>query len=120
MRQAGGSRARDRAAGCRTTQPGVTAGGAADSWRDMGRDALLAGDPAEALWFLRHAVEIDGDDAVCWQLMGRCFEEIGEERRARKCYQIAIRQYRESGDVGDRLEKGPLGLLRRLRQPRDT
>jgi Tfp pilus assembly protein PilF len=86
----------------------------------MGRDALLAGDPAEGLWFLRHAVQIDGDDAVCWQLMGRCFEMIGEKRRAARCYQIAIRQYAESDDGDLHLGKGPLGILPRPPQPHDA
>ena len=67
------------------------------AWRDLGRQALDQGDPEEALWCLRRAVELCSDDPGTWQLLGRCFERIGESVRARRCYTVASRQLLRSG-----------------------
>ncbi|HEY3174392.1 MAG TPA: tetratricopeptide repeat protein [Candidatus Polarisedimenticolia bacterium] len=97
----------------------ATAGGAI-AWRDMGRDALFSGDPAEALWFLRHAVEIDPDDPLSWQVLGRCFEQIGEQERARKCYRLATRRHLLSGTPDEQRSSGMLSLARKPREPKDV
>lgn len=119
MSRTGQSRTKRRTE-IRASEDRFTAGGGAASWRDMGRDALFGGEPAEALWFLRHALEIDRDDPVCWQLMRRCFEEIGEKIRARQCQQLAIRLSPEPGEDGERPERGPLAHPRKPREPREA
>lgn len=68
-----------------------------EAWCDMGRQALDLGDAEEALWCLRRAVELCSDDPDTWQLIGRCFEAIGEPVRARRCYTLASRQLLRSG-----------------------
>src|SRR5262245_28809019 len=67
---------------------------------NLGRDSLLSGDLEEALWYLRQAVETDGGCSIAWQLLGRCFEEMGESLRARRCYSLAFRLYLKSSPSG--------------------
>jgi len=78
--------------------------------RELGRQALRGGDAAQALRHLRRAVEVDRDDPVTWRLLGRCFEEIGEQRRAAMCHSVATRQILRIGGSLDDLEGGPLAL----------
>lgn len=86
-----------RRRGRRRGVEGSTIGIDARERRELGRQALLGGDAAHALWHLRHAVEADPDDPRIWQLLGRCFEEIGETKRASMCYAVASRHARLSG-----------------------
>ncbi|HKY32317.1 MAG TPA: tetratricopeptide repeat protein, partial [Candidatus Polarisedimenticolia bacterium] len=57
----------------------------AAAWIEMGRGLMGTGDAADALWCLRRAIEIDADDASAWHLLARCFTEIDEPIRARRC-----------------------------------
>ncbi len=92
------------------SRAGVAVPAGASERRELGRQALLGGDAPRALWHLRHAVEADRNDAGTWRLLGRCFEEIGEPRRASMCYAVASRQALRSGDHIDELDDGPLAL----------
>lgn len=65
--------------------------GRAEEWRDLGRDAFLSGETAEALRYLRRAVEFDPDDPETWHILGLCFEELGAEPRADRCFALATR-----------------------------
>jgi len=67
------------------------------AWRELALDSLVSGEPASGLWFLRNAIELDSNDPETWQLMGRCFEEMGEESRARRCFLLAFRQQALTG-----------------------
>ncbi len=75
------------------------------SLRERGRAALLRGDVAQALQYLRHAVQESSEQPAAWQLLGRCFEEIGEEQRARRCYTLAARQAIKAGLDPDELRR---------------
>lgn len=88
------------------------------SWLDLGRQSLLEGDIPDALWCLRRAIELQSDDPLVWKLVGRCFEEMGEEKRARRCYALAARQIATSGQhVED--EPSALPLLPRMDDPHE-
>jgi len=102
------------------TIEGRQSAGDSESWCDLGRDSLLQGEVAEALWFLRKAVEADGDNPFAWQLLGRCFEEMGEERRARNCYGLASRQLLKMGVEQEPASVGSLMPFWRGRLPRDA
>jgi Tfp pilus assembly protein PilF len=67
---------------------------------DLGHGSLEAGDLQNALWHLRHAVEIDGDCIAAWQLLGRCFAEMGEELRSRRCQTLALRLFMKQPSDG--------------------
>ena len=95
------------------------ASGDAQAWRELALDSLMAGEPAAGLWFLRNAIEAASDDPETWQLMGRCFEEMGEESRARKCFLLALRQHARSGANTQLPPPAPLSLYWRRRQSRD-
>ena len=92
----------------------------AQAWRELGLDSLLAGEPASGLWYLRNAIEIDADDPATWQLMGRCFDEMGEESRARKCYILALRQHALPGVNTQSAPTAPLPMFWRRRPARDV
>ena len=84
----------------------------------LGRDSLMAGDVSEALWHLRQAVENDADSFTAWQLLGRCFEEMGEEARAQRCYRLAFRLSLKPAKNADQADAIP--LVRPPREPRDA
>ena len=84
--------------------------GDARVWRELGLDALIAGEPAAGLWFLRNAVEIQPDDPPTWQLMGRCFEAMGEEPRAKSCYLLALQQHAQTDPNDASPPVAPLAL----------
>ena len=92
----------------------------AQAWRDLALDALMSGEPASGLWYLRNAVDVDADDPETWQLMGRCFEEMGEDSRARKCFLLALRQHALSAPGGDPHLSTTLCLHWRRRPSRDV
>ena len=86
--------------------PGIGSGPApahhAEQWRELGRRYLLAGDAAEALWYLRRAVEDDDEQPVAWWLLGECFEQLGDALRAARCFKVASRQVMRQGmDEGE-------------------
>jgi len=99
-----------RRRGRKRDTPAATIASDARERRELGRQALLGGDAARALWHLRHAVEADRDDPRTWQLLGRCFEEIGETRRASMCYAVASRHALLSGRGLDDSGIRPLAL----------
>ena len=66
----------------------------------LGHGSLAAGDLQDALWHLRHAVEIDGDCIAAWQLLGQCFAEMGEELRSRRCQTLALRLFMKQPSEG--------------------
>lgn len=82
-----------------------------ETWRELGRDAMLAGDPADALWCLRRAIETDADDATAWHLLARCFDEIGERRRARRCHALAARLRMRQAGRGEAVEVAAIAPL---------
>lgn len=92
----------------------------AATWSELGRDSLLAGDAREALWYLRQAVESDSECSVAWQLLGRCFEAMGEEARARRCFTLAFRLSLKASQIsiGSGLE--PIPIVWPRRDPRDS
>ena len=67
------------------------------TWRELGMQSLNLGEIEEALWCLRRAIELCSEDPITWQLLGHCFELIGEERRASRCYKFASRQLLRTG-----------------------
>ena len=91
----------------------------AQAWRELALDSLMTGEPASGLWFLRNAIEADADDPLTWQLMGRCFEEMGEESRARKCFMLALRQHALSDAGTDPHRAGSLPLFWQRRRTRE-
>ena len=87
------------------------AGLGSDFWRDQGRRALQSGDVREALWYLRRAIESRSEHPTAWHLLGRCFEQIGEEQRARRCYSLAVRQALRLGLDQEAFHAGPLSFV---------
>src|SRR5262245_60803343 len=92
----------------------------AQAWRELALDSLMSGEPASGLWYLRNAIDLDADDPETWQLMGRCFEEMGEEARARKCFLLALRQHALSGADGNPHPSTQLSLHWRRKPSRDA
>ena len=82
-----------------------------DLWREQGRRALESGDVSEALWYLRRAIETRGEHPTAWHLLGRCFEQIGEEERAQRCYSLAVRQALRLGLDAEALHTGPFSFM---------
>ncbi len=98
--------AHSRARGRRSSSAGGTLGGShggarpsdpSGRWRELGRRSLLAGDAAEALWYLRRAVEDNNEHPVAWWLLGECFEQLGDALRAARCFKLASRQVMTQG-----------------------
>lgn len=89
------------------------------AWRELALDSLMTGEPASGLWYLRNAIEADADDPETWQLMGRCFEEMGEESRARKCFHLALRQHALSGAMTHPAPSVPLSMSWHRRPSRE-
>ena len=93
----------------------------AATWSELGRQFLLAGEVPEALWYLRQAVESDSECSNAWQLLGRCFEAMGEELRARRCYTLAFRlSLKTSSQPMEGSESAPLPIVWPAREPRDS
>jgi len=91
-----------------------------EMWRELGRQALQEGETEEAIWYLRQAVDEDGDNPASWQLLGRCFDEMGETTRARNCYTLAARQIVRSGAEAGEQFGGPLAKFWTLLQPKQV
>ena len=96
------------------------AGRRPDFWREQGRRALQSGEVREALWYLRRAIETRSEHPTAWHLLGRCFEQIGQEERARRCYSLAVRQALKLGLDEEALNPGPLSFLWNAEEDSDT
>ncbi len=96
------------------------AGRRPDFWREQGRRALQSGDVREALWYLRRAIETRSEHPTAWHLLGRCFEQIGQEERARRCYSLAVRQALKLGLDEEAFHAGPLSFMWNAEEDSDT
>lgn len=98
-------------------RPGATA---CSARCDDARESILSGDLEEALWHLRQAVEVDRDSVTAWQLLGHCFEQIGEPERARRCYKLAFRLSVAAVSGASRRTTEPLPIVWPSRHRSDT
>jgi Tfp pilus assembly protein PilF len=93
---------------------------AASVWCQMGRDSIAEGEISEALWHLRQAVENDSDYITAWQLLGRCFEEMGEEARAQRCFRLAFRLSAKDAGLSRPRKSPAVPTVTPPREPRDA
>ena len=95
-------------------------GSAASVWSDLGRESMAAGDLSEALWHLRQAVENDSDYVSAWQLLGKCFRQMGEEARAQRCFRLALRLSSKQSDEPGRTRTHSSPMVVPQREPQDS
>jgi len=103
-----------------TTATAERRGPVATVWCELGRESMAAGDLSEALWHLRQAVEHDSDYVTAWQLLGKCFEQMGEEVRAQRCFRLAFRLLMKEGGSPGRTKKPSAPMVIPPREPRDA
>ena len=84
----------------------------------LGNEWLKAGDPAQAVGYLRAAVASDPKHSASWKLLGRALAASGDEPAALTAYQQGIAAAQAHGDIqaakemavfAKRLSKQPAG-----------
>lgn len=80
----------------------------------LGNEWLKAGQPAQAVGFLRAAVERQPGYSAAWKLLGRALVDCGEPEQALAAYEQGILAAQTGGDV--QAAKEMAVFARRLRR----
>lgn len=65
----------------------------------LGNEWLKAGDPAQAVEYLRAAIDLDPNYSAAWKLLGKALAENGEPQAAADAYEAGIRVAQARGDI---------------------
>lgn len=91
-------------------EPGITGSGSADAEK-ASEDEVIKTLRELGLGISATAVENGPDRIVAWQLLGHCFERLGDARQSRQCYARAAARLVTSTRPQPPIEPIPFAVL---------